>query len=322
LKVLVTYGRAGEEGVKIMRDAGLDIVYATREQVPQMIKDADALMTNSAPRALIESAPKLKIIARPGVGVENIDTVAATEKGIYVTFCGDTRTEAVAEQAVCLIHAVVRNLRRSMETVAAGKGLGEFMSSTISGNLYELKGKVLGVVAFGRIGRRVAEIMKAAYNMKILAYDPYIPPEKIKEAGAEPVDLKTLMQQSDIITLHMPLTEKTTHVIGENEIALMKKTAYIVNTGRGKTIDEKALIKALEDKKIAGAGMDVLEDEPVKLDNPLIKMNNVILTPHSAGESMESQRDIWITCATDVTEVLVNKKKPKWIVNTEVLMKK
>jgi D-3-phosphoglycerate dehydrogenase len=186
----------------------------------------------------------------------------------------------------------------------------------ISKLLYRLRGKVLGLVGFGRIPRTLAEKARP-FGFDILVYDPYITQADVEPYGATLVGLEELMAKSDFVSVHAPLTEKTYHLIGEAEIGLMKPSAFIINTARGPVIDEKALIKTLQEKRIAGAGLDVLEQEPTPSDNPLLKMDNVIITPHVAWYSEEAEAELRTKAAQGVADVLLG-YWPKYLVNKEV----
>jgi D-3-phosphoglycerate dehydrogenase len=182
-----------------------------------------------------------------------------------------------------------------------------------------LKDKTVGIIGFGRIGRKVAQRLKG-FEVKILSYDPYVPEEIFREYGVEKVDFETLIKESDIITVHTPLTDETRHMIGEKELRSMKREAILINVSRGGIIDEKALYKALKERWISGAGLDVLEVEPPSKDNPLLRLDNVIITPHMAWYSNKSLDEIRRKAAEEVARALSG-QIPMNLVNRDVLKK-
>ncbi|MEM2350723.1 MAG: hydroxyacid dehydrogenase, partial [Candidatus Bathyarchaeia archaeon] len=217
----------------------------------------------------------LKVVARHGVGLDNVDVEAATKLGVPVLYTPHANSRAVAEHTFALILSLSRRITLAHEYV---RRLRASPPKLIG---FELEGKKLGVIGFGAIGRLVAGIGKG-FGMLILVYDPYVDPKIIEDYGCRPVDLETLLRESDIVTIHVPLTRETYHMIGERELKLMKPTALIVNTSRGAVIDESILVKALREGWIAGAALDVFEEEPLKPENPLLSMDNVVATPHIA----------------------------------------
>ncbi len=264
-----------------------------REVLLEKVRNIDALvslLTDKIDCELLDNAPKLRIVAQYAVGFDNIDLECATKKGVYVTNTPGVLTQSVAEFTWGLILAVTRRIVEADNFVRSGEwwntktGWHPLMLLGM-----ELKGKTLGIIGMGRIGRTVARIAKG-FDVRILYYDVYRLSEELeKELEAKYVDLDTLLKESDIVSIHVPLTPQTYHLIGERELKLMKKTAYIVNTARGKVIDTNALIKALEEGWIAGAGLDVFEQEPLPPDNPLTKFKNVVLAPHIASATVEAR---------------------------------
>ncbi len=264
-----------------------------REVLLEKVKSIDALvslLTDKIDCELLDNAPRLRIVAQYAVGFDNIDLECATRKGVYVTNTPGVLTQSVAEFTWGLILAVTRRIVEADNFVRSGEwwntktGWHPLMLLGM-----ELKGKTLGIIGMGRIGRTVAKIAKG-FDVRILYYDVRPLSEDIeKELEAKYVDLDTLLKESDIVSVHVPLTPQTYHLIGERELKLMKKTAYIINTARGKVIDTQALIKALEEGWIAGAGLDVFEQEPLPPDNPLTKFKNVVLTSHIASATIEAR---------------------------------
>lgn len=289
VKVLVA-APIHEKALEKLRSAGFEIVYEeypSENRLIELIKDVEAVIVRSKPRVtrrVIEAAEKLKVIARAGVGLDNIDLDAAGEKGIKVFNAPAAPTQSVAELVIGLMLAVLRKIafadRKMREGVWAKKQcLG-----------HELRGKILGVIGMGRIGTAVARIAHYGFGMKIIYYDVRRCPKEIeKELGTECVDLDTLMKTADIVTIHVPLLPTTKHLINEEKLRLMKKSAILINTARGGVVDTNALIKALKEGWIAGAGLDVFEEEPLPPDHPLTKLDNVVLTPHIGANTVEAQ---------------------------------
>lgn len=307
-----------KDGIKILTDAGLQLVLITGRQEEDLLresKDCDAIIASRyVTRRVLESSNNLKVVARPGVGLDIFDVEAATEMGIPIIFCGDATTEPVAEHTVALILAIARNIIKSDQLVRAGK-VGVYQREERM--LYDIEGKTLGVIGFGRIGRTVAAKAKCL-GMKIIAYDAFIKSDDIRKMGEEPTDIPTILKTADFITLHTPLDKATYRMIGKPQLEMMKKTAFLINASRGEVVDEAALIEALQKKTIAGAALDVFENE--KPDNPLFKLDNVIVTPHLAYYSDEGNYRTAINVANDVVRAMKG-EMPKWIGNPEVLSK-
>jgi D-3-phosphoglycerate dehydrogenase len=255
----------------------------------------------------------LKVVARHGVGLDNVDVEAATKLGIPILYTPHANARAVAEHTFALILSFSRRVTLAHEYV---RGLRTTPPRFIG---FELEGKKLGVIGFGAIGRIVASIGRG-FGMSILVYDPYVDSKFIEDSGCRPVDLETLLRESDIVTIHVPLTKETYHMIGERELKLMKPASLLVNTARGSVVDESALVKALKEGWIAGAALDVFEEEPLKPDNPLLSMDNVVATPHIAFLTVESVRRMDMMLVEDIKRILSG-RKPVRIANPEVLKK-
>lgn len=274
------------------------------------LKEADVLVARRdyVGRNTFELAPHLKGVVTPGVGVEKVDINAATELGIVVANSpGNSVT--VAESTILLMLA----LAKQMPLWIAAARAGQEPTSAMRG--MELRGKTLGLVGFGRIGNITAGLARA-FGMRVLAYDPYVQTSDV----AELVSLETVLKQSDFVSLHPVLTPETFHLINAERLALMKPTAFLINTSRGGVIDEPALIAALQDKKLAGAGLDVFETEPPAMDNPLLHMDNVIGTPHGLSHADESVR----RCASmteDNVLAIVDGRLPPYLINKQVRWK-
>ncbi|MEM2123446.1 MAG: 2-hydroxyacid dehydrogenase [Candidatus Bathyarchaeia archaeon] len=271
--VIMEIEREGVGGVKPFRE------------MFELIFDKEILIVHFAPVSsqIIENGRALKIIGCARGGLENIDVKAAGERGITIINAPGRNADAVADLTMGLILSLVRRIASSHCLLK--KGI--WRSFSRERLPYDLRGKVLGVIGFGNIGREVAKRAKA-FGMIILAYDPYVDKEAFSRFGAEPVDLHNLLSNSDVVSLHTRLTAETYHLFGEREFKMMKRTAFFINTARGRLVDERALVKALEEEWISGAALDVFEEEPVSGENPILRFENVVLTPHIAGSTRES----------------------------------
>ena len=304
----------GEPGVKY--DEG---------KLAEVLKDFDAVIITSQHRRIsrhvISVSPRLKVIAKYGAkpGVDNVDMEAATERGIPVVYSPEANSDSVAEFTVMLMLCALRNLCFLDQFLRRGGWRDTLVKSNTLG--HELKGKTVGIVGLGAIGRRVARILQS-FGVRLIGYDPYVTPEVLAGINITLVkNLDDLLKESDVITIHAILTPETFHMIGEKELRLMKPTAYIVNTSRGAIIDEAALVKALKERWIAGAALDVFENEPLPLDHPIRQLDNVIITPHFAGFTHEALRRETSMVHEDVIRVLKG-CKPKYVANPEVLSKR
>ncbi len=260
-----------------------------KEVIVEKVGNVDAivsLLSDKIDAEVFDAARKLKIVAQMAVGFDNINVKEATRRGIYVTNTPEVLTETTADFAWALLMAVARRVVEADRYVRAGKWKVSWHPSMLLGR--DVHGATIGIVGAGRIGSSVAKRAKG-FNMKILYYDVVPRPEVEKELGAKNVDLDTLFQESDFISVHVPLTKQTYHMINEEKLRLMKKTAYLINNSRGAVIDEKALYRALKEEWIAGAGLDVFEREPTQLDNPLLMLDNVVVAPHISSSSHETR---------------------------------
>ena len=232
---------------------------------------------------IMDSAPQLKVIGRHGVGVDNIDVEAATERGIYVVNTPGVNDKAVAEHAVGLMLAISKRLVKADHAIR--NGYWDFRYDDYG---QEMGGRTLGVVGLGNIGGRVANICHHAFNMKILYYDEIPRPEAEQDLSAEKVGLAGLMRSSDYVSLHVPSLPSTHHLIDGDAIGLMKKSAFLINTSRGPVVDTDALCAALKAERIAGAALDVYEEEPLPGDREILTLPNTVLTPHIASHTEEA----------------------------------
>ncbi len=256
----------------------------SEENLSQQVKDCDGILymqTMSYPitRKIIESGKKLKFIQSAGVGYELIDITAATDNKVVVMNIPAATTVSVAEHTAALILACVKNLIQIHQSTVTGQWRIGVLG-------IELRNKILGIIGFGRIGQEVAKIMKG-FEMNLLVYDPFVQEKDIKKLGGKKVTLDTLLKESDVVTIHAPLMKETHELINEEKLNLMKSTAILVNTARGELLDEEALYNALHDEKIRCAGLDVFREEPVNEKNPLLSLENIVLSPHMAVQTSD-----------------------------------
>ena len=305
-------------GVKLL-EKEVEVVLASDPSVKtvcRQIKGVHGAIVRTSPftREIIESADKLEVIGRHGVGVDNIDVKAASERGIPVVYTPDANKVSVAEHTMGFIIALAKRLFISDKATREGNFAirEEFAAS-------DLDGKTLGIVGAGRVGSTLAKKCKVAFNMRVLAYDPYLSSKRAKEIGVSlGNDLSELLKESDFVSIHTPLTKETKGLIGEGELKLMKPTSFLINVARGGIVNEEALTKALKEKWIAGAATDVFSKEPPKPDNPLLKAENIIFSPHMAALTKECVIRMATGVAEGVLDVLRG-DKPKYLVNLDFL---
>ena len=283
----------------------------TEEDVIKVAADADGIINQQAPitKRVIESLKHCKVISRYGVGVDNVDVEAATEHNIIVANVPDYCVDEVSTHAMSLILVCARGL-----TILDRKIREQKWDFTIVKPLFRTEGQTVGLFGLGRIARMVAQ-KALGLGFKVIAYDPYV---SETDSNVNLVDLKHLLSDSDFLSIHAPLTNETRHSFGEKELRKMKKTAFLINTSRGPLVDEKALYLALKEKWIAGAGLDVMEEEPPNWENPLFTLDNLIVTPHISFYSEESYKELKTKAAEAVLDVL-NGKIPRAVVNPQVL---
>jgi len=306
VKILVSDPIA-EEGINILkenREFQVDIKTDLKpEELKRIIKDYDALIVRSATKVtkeIIECADKLKVIGRAGVGLDNVDLESATQKGIIVMNTPSGNTISTAEHTFSMMLALSRNIPQANASTKAG----EWKRSKFMG--VELYNKVLGIIGLGRIGTEVAK-RAISFGMKVIAYDPFLSQEIAQRLGVEMVDFKELLKQADYITIHTPLTEETKHMLSDEEFKIMKKGVRIINCARGGIIDEKALVSAIKEGRVAGAALDVFEKEPPDKDNELLKMDNVIVTCHLGASTEEAQVNVAIEITQSVRDYLLGR---------------
>lgn len=282
----------------------------------QELAGVDAVIVGSGPQvdgAFMDTAgPQLRVVARPGIGLDNVDIEAATARGVAVVHVPDGPTESTAEHAIALLMALAKRLREADVNLRAH---GWESRTPFIGT--EVAGKTLGLVGLGRIGSRVAQIARAL-NMRVVVYDPYVGEGRAVTLGVELVDsLDEVLTAADFVSLHTPLTPETRGLIDAQALARMKPSAYLINCSRGPVVDEVALIEALCNGTIAGAGLDVFVQEPTPPDNPLFELPNVIVTAHIAAYTRESLRRLSVGAAEQVMQVLEGERPPH-LVNPEV----
>lgn len=291
--------------------------FRSADELREITHDADVLMFNDAhiTKEVIAGLEKCKMIIRYGIGYDNVDLEAAGKKGIYVCNAPSYGTYDVAEHTMALLLSACKHIPLADKCARTGQ-----WSADRVGKVRRLRGKILGLVGFGRIAREVASRARA-FEMDILVYDPYQTEEAIDAFGGKKVALDTLLELSDYVTLHSPLTEETYHMIGMDQFKLMKKEAVLINTGRGDLVNENELVYALLSGEIAGAALDVFETEPLPRNNKLLEMENVVLTPHVAWNSFEGVDDLHAEVIENVVRVL-HGEEPKNIVNGKYLCKR
>lgn len=268
----------------------------------ELCADADVIVTQfcTVTRELVDACPKLKAIGVLRGGIENICSEYAREKGIEVFNAPGRNAEAVSDFTVGMIICEARNIARGHHGILTGRWIRDYSNS---GMIPDLPGRTVGLIGCGAIGMKVAKKL-SGFDMTLLGYDPFASAERCKEAGIEPVALDELMARADFVSLHARLTAENRHLIDARRLALMKPTAYLINTSRAGLIDEAALVEALRAKKIAGAALDVYEHEPPQPDDPLLALDNVTLTPHMAGGSNDAFFN---------TPILLRKRMEAWI---------
>jgi len=321
-KVYVTR-RIPEAGLRILQRF-CEVVYRdevpppSREELLEAVKDVDALyctLNEKIDKELLDRAEKLRVVGTMSVGVDHIDVEYATSKGVYVVHTPGVLTETVADHAWALLLAAARRVAEADDMIRRGEWTIPWAPTMLLG--HDVYGKVLGIIGLGRIGYAVARRARG-FDMKILYYDVVRRPEAEKELGAEYTTLDDLLRRSDFVTIHVPLTPETRKLIGERELKLMKKTAILVNTARGPIVDQKALTKALSEGWIAAAGLDVFEEEPIDPNDPLLRLRNVVLTPHIGSASHDTRNKMAEMAAEGIVKVLKG-EKPENLYNPDVM---
>ena len=287
----------------------------TEDETIEAARWADVILTAGAQmtRRVMESLPKCRAIVRYGVGYDTIDVDAATDNGILVVNIPDFCVEEVSNHAITLLLACAKKLVLLNNGTKQGRWAD---SKRAQAPMVSIYGQTLGLVGCGNIGRMTARKARC-FDLRVVGYDPYVDRSLTEEHAIVLEDLSELLVESDFVSLHTPLNEETWHLIGEEELKQMKSTAYLINTARGSVIDETALIRALKEKWIAGAGLDVFEEEPVDHDSPLLRMDNVVVTPHSASYCDASFKRLY-TCVGQEAARVLNGHWPRNYVNKGV----
>ena len=282
----------------------------TADDVLAVARDADGILVREAPipGRVLESLERCKVIVRYGVGVDNIDLEVARQKKIFVANLPGYGTEEVSDHAIALLLACIRGL-----LVRDGRLRQGIFETEITDEIYRTTGKTLGLIGYGQIGQAFHRKWKGFLPQKVLIYDPLVTSEVIRRRGGIDSDFETLLAQSDYISLHMPLTPETKHMISESALRKMKTSAILINTSRGEVIDEKALVRALEENWILAAGLDVFEDEPPKQDHPLLKLRNVVLSGNVGWYSKDSVEELQTRGAKEIRKVLTGERPSCWV---------
>jgi D-3-phosphoglycerate dehydrogenase len=300
----------------ILAEADAEVVdgEASDEPLESLVDGADGLivMYEAVDGDVMDAMPDCKVVSRTGIGFDNVDVDAATERGIRVTNVPDYCIEEVADHTLALVLSLQRKLRLYDEQVRGGD-----WDVTAGRTMHRLSERNYGLVGFGNTARAVGE-RAAAFGMDVHAYDAFIDDEAIREGGATPVDeLEALLETADVVSVHVPLNDATRGLIDAAELETMKETAFVVNTARGGIVDEAALAEAIEAGEVAGAGFDVLTEEPPGEDHPLVGLDDVIVTPHAAWNSAESLVELREKAARNVLAVLQG-EEPPYLVNEDV----
>lgn len=312
MKILIT-DKMAIEAIQVLKEAGHDVTYdemdgdALLKEIPQY----DALMVRSRTKAITEivkagAEGKLKVIGRAGVGVDNIDIETAAKEGIKVVNSPTGSTQSVAELAV----AHMLSLARYIPKADCSMKKGEWIKKQLKG--FELSGKSLGLIGSSHIAESVS-IIANGFGMKVLVYSPNCTDEKAKKMGATKMDLKSLLKQSDFVSLHIPHTKDSHYLMNEKTLSFMKPSAYLINCARGGVVDENALFNALKEGKIAGAAVDVFESEPTPQDNKLLTLDNVVFSPHIGASTKEAQIRAGTITADQILKVLDGETPDYWV---------
>jgi len=312
-----------ERGLKIINqyfDAEVWTEYSPppKQVIIEKARNVDALATllsDKIDAEVFNAAPNLKIVSQLAVGFDNIDVAEATKRGIYVTNTPEVLTDTTADFAWALLLAVARRVVEADKYVRTGQWKVGWHPAMLAGR--DVHGATIGILGAGRIGYAVAK-RASGFGMKILFYDVIPRPEMEKDFGAKSADLNIIFKESDFVSVHVPLMKETHHLVNEERLRLMKKTAYLINNSRGPVVDEKALYKALKEGWIAGAGLDVFEQEPTSLDNPMLKLDNVVVAPHISSASIETRAEMAKMVADNLVAFFEGRKPPN-LINPDVM---
>jgi D-3-phosphoglycerate dehydrogenase len=291
-------------GLEPLRAAGFHVEKRTGlalEELREVVSDCDGLVVRSETKVtaeLMDAAPRLRVVGRAGVGVDNIDVAAATSRGLVVMNAPDGNTMTTAEHTLALLMALARKIPQAAASLKSGRWERKRFVGV------ELQGKTLGIVGLGRIGRVVASRARSL-GMNIVAYDPFLQPEQARDLEVETAALDDVLARADFLTIHTPLTNETRGLIGREAFALMKQNVRLINCARGGLVDERALLEAIKEGKVAGAALDVFEEEPPPADHPLITREEVIATPHLGASTTEAQEGVAFTVAEQMRDFLL-----------------
>ena len=307
-----------EAGVQKLEEAGIATRWASAQDMATVaaeIGEADAVITRDAglDRAAIDAAGKLAVIANHGIGTNKIDVAHASALDIPIVYTPSANARSVAEHAIGMMLALAKRFKAADAATHAGDWRFKY-----SGGMSEISGKTLGLVGFGTIAKIVAAMAIGGFGMRVLVHSPMAPDADIEAAGATRAEsLEALLAEADFVSLHRPMRPDTRHTLDAAAFAAMKPTAFVINSARGALIDEAALAEALQSGRIAGAGLDVFETEPLPQDSPLLACDNTILAPHVAGSTEDALRETALQCADQIIEVLAGRKPPH-LVNPDV----
>ena len=291
-------------------------IAANQAERLRLAERAEVLLVSSAPitREFMSALPRLKGVVRSGIGVDTVDVDAATDLGVMVANVRNFCLDEVSEHALALMLAVTRKIVYADRMIRRGGWVAGVQESLLP--MRRLSGRTLGLVGFGQIARRMA-LRAKAFGLEVLASDPYVSPETAGALGVQLLPLAELLPKSDFISLHVPLTPETHHLINDNAFALMKPGAILINVARGPVVDETALERALAEGRLAGAGLDVLEEEPIKIPHPLLRFENVVMTCHYASCSLEAYAEMRRVMSEQAAQILRG-EFPKYLVNPQV----
>ncbi len=289
-------------GYEYLREHGYEVVDGrgfTEDDIVADIADCDAIIVRTAKitKRIFDAAPKLKILARHGAGYDGVDLAAAREHGVLVCTAGGANAISVAELTIFYMLYCSRNFKKVQKLY-----LEDYRQAKMGVPKTELEGKTLGLVGLGNIGKLVAKKAALGFDMTVLAYDPFAKKEGLPEYIQLLEDRDEIFKRSDYVSLHVPATPETVHSVSDREFDLMKETAYLINAARGSIVDEPALVRALQEGKIAGAGLDTLEKEPIDPANPLVAMDNVLTAPHIGGATKEASSRSSVACAQAIDD--------------------
>jgi D-3-phosphoglycerate dehydrogenase len=302
------------EGENYIEENGYTAVHPSgygREDLLRHIADCDAVLLRTAKitKEILEAGKKLRIVARHGAGFDNVDIQAAADLGIWVTNAPLSTTCSVAESTIAFLLMLAKRIPFFSDAFKKGN-----FSIRMTQSGAEVENKILGIIGLGRIGKEVARKAYTGFDMKVIACDPFCPKDQVPQGVELKENIQDVLMNADFISLHMPSAPETKKMFGREQFALMKKTAYLINCSRGDVLDEAALVEALKHETIAGAAIDVYDPEPPDNNNPLLKLPNVIATPHIASNTKESNIKMAVHAAMEIHRVLSG-EKPQWPVN-------